>query len=519
MAEKKEMVVAPVEHDYEIEHAGTKITLPALPEEMSTETAIETLKRKLKDERTELDVHEQIVGHPFDVLVSFNMAMKEIYGWASPVPTPGFFGPTPPDLLTIKTGPKESEKVQVPNGSFKLPNIENMITTHLNFRGNPHSLVITGTVRKKEKRFLTELAAKTREILAEHSIYKAKALRLQCDDDGDVDFNRISFLDTDYIKPGDLILNEDEYGQVEASLWTPIKHTDTCRKHNIPLKRGVLLEGVYGTGKTMTANVTSQVCVDNGWTYILLDDVRGLKETILFAQRYQPCVVFAEDIDRVTEKRDQDGNDLLNVVDGILTKNSQVITVLTTNHVDKINPAMMRPGRFDAVISIRPPEPAAVKRLVRLYGGKLIDEADELAASSEVMAGNIPATIREVVERSKLSMIAHGREKIADEDLRISAVGMAGHLALLNRREEEVSDEEAAGRALKKLLTPMDSDVLEELSSEIYDAKHTMAGSAHAVKEAVSVNLKATKSAAGSVGEKVDRVKDDTNAIRKAVGK
>lgn len=510
---------ASVDVDYDIEHEGTKIKLPAEPKPMATETAIKVLQRKLKDEQTILEVYEHVIGHPNDVLVAINAAMKEIYGWASPTATPGFFGKQPPELVTVKTGPKEADKIQVPSGSFMLPGIENPIQVHLRWAGGAdHGCTIYGEVRKREKSILTELAAKARQILKDASIFRGKALRLQCDDEGNVSFNSISYLETDYIRPNDLILNPDEMQQIVASLWTPITNTDECLKHNIPLKRGVLLEGTYGTGKTMTANTTSAVCVENGWTYIMLDDVRGLKDTMLFAQRYQPCVVFAEDIDRVAEDRDQDGNDLLNVVDGVLTKNSQVMLVLSTNHVEKINPAMLRPGRLDAVVTINPPGEEAVKRLFRLYGGNLIDQSDELVESAAAAAGNIPATLREIVERSKLSMIADGRTCICDEDLRISAVGMTGHLNLLSARKPQISKEEAFGKAAVELLGAHDADDFEDAIERVENAGNKAISTARAVNKAVEANLSATKSAAGTLSEKITSVKGDTDKIKKAVG-
>jgi ATP-dependent 26S proteasome regulatory subunit len=188
----------------------------------------------------------------------------------------------------------------------------------------------------------------------------------------------------------------------------------------------------------LTAAATSKVCVENGWTYILLDDVRALRDALLFAQRYQPAVVFAEDVDQVVAVRDQRGNDILNMIDGVLTKNAQVITVLTTNHVERwTRRCCVRAGSMRS-FRCRPPEGEAVSRLIRLYGRDMIAADEPLGLVSDELSGNIPATIREVVERSKLAMIAHGREQVTEEDLLIATRGMAHHLELLR---------EQAGRA------------------------------------------------------------------------
>jgi hypothetical protein len=436
--------------DVDIDYVGSKITLPEDPTKMPLRTAVETLERKIKDEETMLDVHEFIEAYPEDALVALNKAMRLKYGWASPTPKKTFFGEIPPDLITVKTGPKDGDSVQVPFGQFTLPGVKNPVEFHRATKDKMPCLVITGQVQKREAEVVKELANIARAILSEDSIYKSKAIRFKADpDSGRVDLGTPPiFLETDNIKPDELILNDDELANVQSSIWTPIVHTGACEKAGVPFNRGVLLEGTYGTGKTMTATVTSKVCVDNGWTYILLDDVRALADVLVFANRYAPAVVFAEDVDRAAATRDNLGNHIINTIDGYLTKSSKVITVLTTNHVERLDKAMLRPGRLDAVISVRPPEGNAVSRLIQLYGRDQIADGEGLDRVSELLSGNIPATIREVVERSKLAAIWNGNEKITENDLIVSANGMKAHLNLLNTPKPEISDEERLGRAM-----------------------------------------------------------------------
>lgn len=421
--------------DTDIDYSGTKITLPAHPKPMPLEAAIEALQQKLADENMMMDVIEKVPGYPFDSAVAFVKAMRDIYGWASAVPTPTFWGPKAPDLITVKTGPRAEDVVQVPMGSFRIPGVENDILVHIDSHdGGPPVLCIHGEVRKREHHVIKELVIRTKAILAQDSIYRGKAIRLAVQTDGTLDRGlQPSFLPTDHVRPDELILSRTVQANLDTSLFTLIKHTDACEEHGIPLKRGVLLEGKYGTGKSMTAAVASRVCVENGWTFIMLDNVKGLREALEFAKAYQPAVVFAEDIDRGAEIRDEKTNDLLNVIDGVVTKNSKVITVLTTNHVEKINQAMLRPGRLDAVISVLPPDKEAVGRLVHLYARKLIDDDEPLNRIGDMLAGEIPATIREVVERSKLGMISRGAKRIIEEDLLVAAEGMKRHLELLNK--------------------------------------------------------------------------------------
>lgn len=435
--------------DPDIVYTGKAITLPETPQPMPLRVAAKALIRKAEDEDTIMDVQEVINAYPEDALVALHAVMKDLYGWASAKPQMSFFGPVAPDLVTIKTGPFEDDFVQVVSGSFTLPNVENEVRVFPHRNSNGPCLYITGEVRKREAIVVKELASRTRDYLKTNSIYRGKSIRMKVDEDGKMDMSAPPiFLRTDNIAVDDLILNDDEQDQVNSSIWAPVRNTEMCVKHGIPLNRGALLEGTYGTGKTMTAHATSRVCTDNGWTFIMLDDVRGLAEALTFAQRYQPAVVFAEDVDRVADKRDQAGNDLLNTIDGVLTKNAKVITVLTTNHVERLNKAMLRPGRLDAVISVRPPEGTAVERLVRLYARDLLAADEDLTSVVETMGGNIPATIREIVERSKLSMVADGRNHLTATNLMVAAKGMENHLELLKDAPETPSLEESLGNAV-----------------------------------------------------------------------
>jgi transitional endoplasmic reticulum ATPase len=227
--------------------------------------------------------------------------------------------------------------------------------------------------------------------------------------------------------------------QFVVNVLTPIVRADECREYGVPLKRGILMEGPYGTGKTLAAYVAAAAAVASGATFIYLERADELEEAIRLAHQYGRVVIFSEDIDRVvTGERSIEMDDILNVIDGIDSKNTEVMVVLTTNHVENINRAMLRPGRLDAVISVRPPDAAAAAKLVKLYGRGLIDEKADLTEVGEMLKGNIPAVIREVVERSKMSRISRihrGEKFVVDEaDLLRAAASMKTQLKLLEER-------------------------------------------------------------------------------------
>ena len=497
----------------DIERTGRKITLPNEPGPMPIQTAIDALERLKYDEEQETTVDEQIVAYPLEAAVAFVAAMEELYGWASPVPTPGFFGPRPPHFVTVNVG--VNEFIQVPWGSFRIPGVENAIQIGADRDSRGQMILrVFGSVRKRERHVLLELANKTREILRERSIYRGKAIHVTTDYDGELDLNNPpTFIDLAGVNPSELIMNADVQNQIDVSILAPIKHTARVRSAGIPLKRGVLLEGRYGVGKTMTNRVVAKTCVDNGWTFIAIDRAASLAEALAFAQRYQPAVIFCEDVDRATSTRDETANDLLNTIDGILSKDAEVMVVLTTNHVENIEPAMLRPGRLDAVISVTPPDSDSVARLIRLYSRGLLDGNEDLTQVGAELAGNIPAVVREVVERSKLAMIAAGREKITQDDLLIAARGMNAHLQLLAPRQPVISDEEAAGKALKKLFSPQELPDDLATASDVERMADATARPMGEIQEALAAGIKASKrngKLMEQIGEQVDEIHSAT---------
>jgi ATPase family associated with various cellular activities (AAA) len=445
---------------------GRAISLPKDPAKMPLKIAISTLQRLQKDEETPVDVHEIIDAYPLDAAVAFVKAMQRLYGWASPVAIPGFFGPKPPSYMGIKVGKNKEDVVQCPIGGFMLPGVSQPVQTGIYNGGK--TFVIHGTILQRDKQIVLELANETRRIVEAESIYKAKAVRIIVDDEGNFSMaNPPEFMDTSAVSEGSLVFSDDIMSQINTNILVPIKDTALCKKHNIPLKRGILLEGPYGTGKSLTAAMVAGVCEANGWTFILLNKVQGLRHALEFANRFKPAVVFAEDIDRVAMDRDETMNDLVNTIDGVVSKRSEIMTVLTTNHADKINPVILRPGRLDAVISLKAPDQATVKKLIVHYARELLPKGSDLSKSAAELDGQIPASIRECVERAKLGMIGRGDNKLSDHDIFIAAQTMKNHLALLNKDKNVITLEQTLADSLRKVVQNGSGKTLDTVAKQV----------------------------------------------------
>jgi len=412
-----------------------------VPEDMSITDAITWLDRKRKEEETEVAVNEIVDAYPQEGAYAFAKALAKLYGFTALIPTPTFFGPKPPTMIGVEVEFGRTE--QVPWGRMQVPKIEGFLETGYAWKDDRLMFRIGGTVKAKHRREITKLAALTRELVANESVYRGKAIRVSFPekDDEPNPNDCPKFMDTRNIRANELIFSDEVKQSVHTNLFVPIEHAQQCRKYGVPLKRGILLEGEYGTGKTQTAHVAARKCVDNGWTFIYLGDVKKLEQAIHFAKQYQPAVIFAEDIDQVMNgERDEDNemNDILNTIDGVDTKGTEIIVVLTTNFVGDIDVAMLRPGRLDAVISVKAPDAKAAMQLVRLYARGLLDEEDDYSIVGSKLEGLIPAFIREVVERSKLAAIGRdpeGQLVLNAADLELAADQINAHLELMETEE------------------------------------------------------------------------------------
>ena len=436
-----------------IERQGTKLIVP---EGVELDTAIKALTLKQREEEQTVSINHTLPIEVAEGMVGFLRVLEREYGFVTNTGKMSFFGTRPPEYLGIETSPGVRESI--PIGQLRIPGIDGYLTPTFNVQQNRVVFKIEGEVKGKDRFKVDKILAMVEAECQKNSIYKGHAIMTAFLDVEECDSLQDTFpvfAKLNQVRPNQVVFSKEVEEQVAVSLFVPISKTKACRENNIPLKRGILLEGPYGTGKTLTAAATATLCAENGWTFIYLKDVMRLAQAYAFATQYQPAVIFAEDIDQIINGDDSENqiNKIQNAMDGIESKGVEVITVLTTNYLEKITRAMLRPGRLDTVVSVRAPDKEAAIRLVRMYAGKLLDPAFELEDSGvgDVLAGEIPAIIREVVERSKLAALRrdNGNLLLTPGDIEITAKGMKAHMNLLKTPEpDNRSERERAAHIL-----------------------------------------------------------------------
>lgn len=431
-----------VAHVAEIVYHGDKLILP---ENMAIKDAMALLERRATHLEEKVELRETFDVFPWDGANAIDAVLTNKFGWSAATATPGFFGPQPPRLISIEVGYGKTK--QVPWGAFSLPKVDGLLHTSVAKKDGRFAFALVAEVKRKDEATIKSIFDEVREYLKHNSIYKGQAIKMRfLDDDGDpLQMPEPKFMDTSTISEEMVIYPESVQRQININLFTPIKRVTDCIENKIAIKRGVLLGGTYGTGKTLAATVASKIAVDNGITYLYIPRADELSHAIGFAKQNQSpaCVVFCEDIDRaLAGERSVEMDDILNVIDGIDTKSTNIIVVLTTNDLNAINPAMLRPGRLDAVIEVLPPDAKAVEKLLRLYGGSAIEVDTDLTTAGTTLAGEIPAVIAEVVKRAKLAQLSLQKPgvpvtKLSEQALVASAESMAQQLKLLKDRSAE----------------------------------------------------------------------------------
>jgi hypothetical protein len=248
----------------------------------------------------------------------------------------------------------------------------------------------------------------------------------------------IKFQSIPRIAKDDVILPGGVLERIERHTVRFSEHVDELRRLGRSLKRGVLLFGLPGTGKTLT--LMYLVGRMPGRTVILVTGRGlGLIETVAkMARQLAPAMIVLEDVDLVAEERTMPGRsgsvlfELLNEMDG-LRDDQDVIFVLTTNRPDILEPALAaRPGRVDLAVELPLPDGDGRRRLVELYSRGLDVSAVDAPALVERTEGASPAYIKELLRKAALYAVERGRGAVVgqeDVDAALGELAQGGRLA------------------------------------------------------------------------------------------
>jgi len=196
-----------------------------------------------------------------------------------------------------------------------------------------------------------------------------------------------------------------------------IQDPESARRHGIDPVRGILLDGPPGTGKTYFARAAAgeyRLHFLNVRTAQLVHEHVGrteknIQELFAYARSQAPCILFIDEIDTIGAKRSAaqnawertQVNALLQEMDGIHRHADAPVVLAATNDRDALDPALLRPGRFDRHVHVGLPDAATRARLLRYHlGGRAIEPDVDLRALATRLDGWTPKQVEALVKEA-----------------------------------------------------------------------------------------------------------------------
>jgi len=265
-----------------------------------------------------------------------------------------------------------------------------------------------------------------------------------------------------------------------------LKNPQKFTKLGARIPKGILLVGPPGTGKTLLAKaIAGEAGVPffsiSGSDFVeMFVGVGAARVRDLFSQAkaHAPCIIFIDEIDAVGrqrgaglggghDEREQTLNQLLVEMDGFDTGEG-IVVLAATNRPDILDPALLRPGRFDRQVYVPPPDVNGREAILRLYAKKFkVDESIDFKAIAKGTPGFTGADLENMLNEAALLAAKKGKEKIGTEDLEEAKdkilIGKERKGVILNEEERKIIAYHEAGHALVAYYLP-DPDPVHKIS-------------------------------------------------------
>ena len=271
----------------------------------------------------------------------------------------------------------------------------------------------------------------------------------------------------DFSKVAGLQEEKEELEEIVDFLKNPRKYIDLGAR----IPKGVLLEGPPGTGKTLLAKATAGEAKVPFFTISGSDFVEmfvgvgasRVRDLFAEAKKNLPCIIFIDEIDAVArrrgtgmggghDEREQTLNQLLVEMDGF-GPNEGVIVMAATNRVDILDPAIMRPGRFDRKVVVGRPDVKGRKEILEVHAkNKPLGDNVNFEEIARITAGFTGADLENLINEAAIYAAEHNQGYITQEDLNRAlikvGVGKEKKSKIISPEEKKITAYHESGHAI-----------------------------------------------------------------------
>lgn len=442
---------------------------------------IKYMNDKLNSAEQLVEIRYKINAFQHEGALAISQAVEKVLGYFDMSTVEGASGDRLPELISVTL--PNGDEVKVPWGRIVLPGFDSECYIELDHDWGSTTVTIFARIRKKFEDDIKRVIDTAGEILASNSMYLGQAIELEFDGDGDAE--EPEYMDLSTIDENKILFSKDISDGLVPIL-ARIKDTEKCREQGLDIKLGVLMEGIYGTGKTLVAFWLGKIAREYGWTFIYLKHCKNAAKALKIAENYarngNGVILFTEDIDQVIRgERGEQIQDIVNTLDGGDTKNLPIISIFTTNHIEVIEPTFLRGKRIGSLINfgvldMDTAQQFIDKLVVDKKGNSLMKKGDNTKAV-EALVGIVPAFASEVIDKAKAYMIHRGAKKISNEDIVIAAESYRKQIEFAECKAIDTSNsmDKAMSIIGEKLVTQMfsgDSKGLNKAMKNLHELMH-----------------------------------------------
>ena len=259
-----------------------------------------------------------------------------------------------------------------------------------------------------------------------------------------------------------------------------LKNPERFHKIGARIPKGVLLVGPPGTGKTLLAKAVAgeaqvtffSISASEFVELFVGTGAARVRDLFIQAKEQAPCIIFIDELDAIgksrsggqsssgsNDEREQTLNQLLTEMDGFNASDSTVIVLAATNRPETLDPALLRPGRFDRQVLVDRPDLAGRLAILEIYAQKIqLEEGVELKSIATQTPGFAGADLANLVNEAALLAARNQREKVILKDFQEAIerviAGLEKKSRVLSEQEKKIVAYHEVGHAVIGAVMP-----------------------------------------------------------------